>query len=82
MGILIICCTLPVLLIYFPQWGGMLYGPSSKGLTEEDYYMKEWSSKEKENGFHQASMKFAGNSTSERGKKLQSAPTPIHGTPM
>ncbi|KAH0754225.1 hypothetical protein KY290_024495 [Solanum tuberosum] len=81
MGIMIICCTIPILFIYFPQWGGMFYGPSSKGLTEEDYYMKEWNLKEKENGFHHASMKFAGNSRSERGKKVESAPTPIDGTP-
>ncbi|KAK4715905.1 hypothetical protein R3W88_014243 [Solanum pinnatisectum] len=81
MGIMIICCTIPILFIYFPQWGGMFYGPSSKGLTEEDYYMKEWNLKEKENGFHQASMKFAGNSRSERGEKVESAPTPVDGTP-
>ncbi|PKI42662.1 hypothetical protein CRG98_036944 [Punica granatum] len=38
MGIMIICCTLPICLIYFPQWGGMFSGPTSKkGFTEEDY---------------------------------------------
>ncbi|KAM7487285.1 hypothetical protein LguiB_024769 [Lonicera macranthoides] len=81
MGVMIICCTLPIWFIYFPQWGGMLCGPSSKGTTEEDYYMSEWNSEEKENGFHKASLKFASNSRSERGKMADFAPTISNGTP-
>ncbi|KAJ9129469.1 hypothetical protein P3X46_033813 [Hevea brasiliensis] len=70
MGIMIICCTLSICLIYFPQWGGMFCGPSSKKIaTEEDYYTCEWNSKEKEQGLHQASLKYADNSRSERGSE-------------
>ena len=68
MGVMIICCTLPLCLIHFPQWGGMFCGPSSKAMIEADYYSSEWSEKERESGFHLASMKFADNSKSERGR--------------
>ena len=44
---MIICCTLPLFLIYFPQWGGMSCGPSKKAnVTEEEYYLSEWKSNE------------------------------------
>ncbi|KAH6809596.1 nitrate transporter2.5 [Perilla frutescens var. frutescens] len=80
MGVMIVCCTLVIMLIHFPQWGGMFCGPSSKGTTEEDYYLSEWSSKEQERGFHGGSLKFSENSKSERGKRVESAPTPTPGT--
>jgi len=76
MGVMIIICTLPMCLIYFPQWGGMFCGPSSKKVTEEDYYLAEWNSKEKEKGSHHASLKFADNSRRERGKKLNASTEP------
>lgn len=73
MGVMIICCTLPVCLIYFPQWGGMFCGPSNKeNAKEEDYYLSEWDSDERENGFHMSSLKFAENSRGERGRKVTS----------
>ncbi|KAF5746581.1 High affinity nitrate transporter 2.5 -like protein [Tripterygium wilfordii] len=83
MGVMIICCTLPILFIYFPQWGGMLKGPSSKRngkATEEGYYLSEWNQKEQEKGLHQASLKFADNSRSERGGKIFSGPAPSDDT--
>jgi len=77
MGIMIILCTLPICLIYFPQWGGMFFGPKAN-YTEEDYYLQEWNSKEQQQGFHQTSLKFADSSRSERYKKVESAPSEMN----
>lgn len=77
MGIMIICCSLPITLLYFPQWGGMFCGPSTKKVTEEDYYLSEWNSEEKDKGFHQTSKKFAENCRSERGGKIETATRPM-----
>ncbi|XP_010922819.1 high-affinity nitrate transporter 2.3 [Elaeis guineensis] len=74
MGIMILCCTLPIMLIYFPQWGGMFCSPKPNA-TEEVYYAAEWNENEKEKGYHSASLKFAENSVSERGKRGDSSPT-------
>ncbi|KAF9625057.1 hypothetical protein IFM89_017860 [Coptis chinensis] len=83
MGVMIICCTFPIWFIYFPQWGGMVCGPSSKqNATEENYYLSEWNSKEKEKGLHQTSLKFAHNSKSERGRRGGHSLTPSDGTPL
>ncbi|GMH20739.1 hypothetical protein Nepgr_022581 [Nepenthes gracilis] len=75
MGIMVIVCTLPIALIYFPQWGGMIRGPKLN-YTERDYYLSEWTEEEQQQGFHKASMKFAENSMSERSRKIDSVPSP------
>ncbi|PKI48098.1 hypothetical protein CRG98_031503 [Punica granatum] len=57
MGVMIIACTIPIMFIYFPQWGGMFCGPSSKKeATEEHYYKAEWSEEEQSQGYHLQSM--------------------------
>ncbi|KAK9050927.1 hypothetical protein SSX86_027552 [Deinandra increscens subsp. villosa] len=73
MGVMIMCCSVVIMLIYFPQWGGFFYGPK-KGVTEEDYYLSEWSAAEKEQGFHKMSLKFSENSRRQRGRKGAAVP--------
>jgi NNP family nitrate/nitrite transporter-like MFS transporter len=60
----------------------MFCGPSStKIATEEDYYLSEWTSEEKEKGLHLSSLKFADNSRRERGRKENSETRPVDETP-
>ncbi|KAH7435771.1 hypothetical protein KP509_06G079400 [Ceratopteris richardii] len=76
MGVMVICCTLPTFTVYFPQWGGILC-PAAMGATEEAYYGGDWSTKEREKGMHEASMKFAQNSRGERGTSSSNNSYPI-----
>jgi MFS transporter, NNP family, nitrate/nitrite transporter len=72
MGIMVICCTLVVLPIYFPMWGGMLAGPR-EGVVEEDYYLAEFTEEERAAGLADAAMKFAQESKSQRSRSQQQA---------
>jgi len=66
MGVMIVCCTLPMFLLWFPMWGSMLTS-GNPDATEEDYYIKEWTADEISQGLHNEAMKFAMNSKSQRG---------------
>ncbi|XP_002993278.2 high-affinity nitrate transporter 2.1 isoform X2 [Selaginella moellendorffii] len=74
MGAMSVGCSLALLGVYFPQWGGMLCRASSDpGATEEAYYLAEWSEEEKAKGMHLTALKFAENSHSERGRMRSGA---------
>lgn len=67
MGVCIIACTLVVVTIHFPQWGSMLF-PPNEHVTEQDYYLAEYSEEEKVSGVANAAIKFAEESKGERGQ--------------
>ncbi|KAK3165203.1 hypothetical protein QOZ80_1AG0030210 [Eleusine coracana subsp. coracana] len=82
MGIMIIACTLPVALIYFPQWGGMFMGPRP-GATAEEYYSQEWTAEERDKGLNVASVRFAHNCGQEAGRRAVARHTvPVDASPI
>jgi len=68
MGIMVIGMTALYTTVYFPQWGGM-FCAAKPGVTEEDYYLAEFTPAERAAGLHSASLKFAYESKSQRGRQ-------------
>eukprot|EP00882_Tetradesmus_deserticola_P020203 GHRQ01021780.1.p1 GENE.GHRQ01021780.1~~GHRQ01021780.1.p1 ORF type:complete len:278 (+),score=92.87 GHRQ01021780.1:423-1256(+) len=66
LGVMVIGVTALYMAVYFPMWGGM-FCAAKPGITEEDYYMSEYTSAEVSQGLHTNSLKFAFESKSERG---------------
>jgi hypothetical protein len=73
MGVTIVCVSITLATIYFPMWGGMLAGPM-KHVTEEDYYLADYSREEITQGLHQPSSKFAGGAGAGTGHGLLALP--------
>ena len=69
MGVMIICMTLLVTLIHFPieGWGSMFL--PGKGMTEEEYFVRDFTAAEKEQGLHRAVLNYASESRSQRSFK-------------
>ncbi|KAF6264928.1 major facilitator superfamily domain-containing protein [Scenedesmus sp. NREL 46B-D3] len=65
LGVLSMAVTALYALVYFPMWGGMLSGPK-EGLSEEAYYLAEFTPEEIAQGLHTASLRFAFESRSQR----------------
>ncbi len=75
MGVLVAgvgATTVPM--IHFPMWGGMLRGPV-EGAEEAGYYISEYTVEEVAAGMATASMRFAVESKSQRGRR-----TPVGGS--
>lgn len=68
MGITVLVLTSTLLLLYFPQWGGMVCRPQ-QGCSEESYYLKEWSQSERAEALHLPALAFAYEAKSERGRR-------------
>lgn len=65
MGILIMAMSMLTFTIYFPMWGSMLTGPA-EGVTEEDYFLCEYTKDEIAEGKEKRTLKWIENVRSER----------------
>ncbi len=64
MGVMMLAALQLLPLLRFPAWGGMLSGPSH-GVSEESYYVAEYTVAERAEGVHLSALKFAHESRSQ-----------------
>jgi NNP family nitrate/nitrite transporter-like MFS transporter len=72
MGVMMLAVTATLVLMHFPMWGGMLTR-GNPNITEEEYYSRDYTVAEKEQGLHRAILNWANESRSNRGFKEQLA---------
>lgn len=68
MGILVLGMSQLILLLHFPPWGSILCAPD-KNISEEDYYLDEYTEDEIAQGLANPSIVFAEEAKSQRGRK-------------
>jgi NNP family nitrate/nitrite transporter-like MFS transporter len=68
MGVMILAVTALVVFIKFPMWGSM-FTKGDPTFNEEEYYIKDFTAAEREQGLHRSVLKFANESRSNRGFK-------------
>ncbi|KAF6255678.1 high-affinity nitrate transporter 2.1-like protein [Scenedesmus sp. NREL 46B-D3] len=65
MGTCVLCLSASTSLLYWPMWGGM-FCAKQPGMSEERYYINEYSSGERAAGLHLPALAFAHEARSER----------------
>lgn len=68
MGVMVLCVTNLLFLMYWPMWGGMIF-PAKADATEEEYFSRDFTKEEREAGLHTSVLKYANESRSQRGFK-------------
>lgn len=76
MGVVIAAGTLALALLYFPPWGGMLRA-AKPGVTEELFYVSEFSPDERAQGLHTEALKFAYEVRSQRSQVSNAYALPL-----
>jgi MFS transporter, NNP family, nitrate/nitrite transporter len=68
MGVMVLVITNLCFTLWWPMWGGMIL-PAKEDTTEEEYFARDFTAAEKEQGLHRSIMKYANESRSQRGFK-------------
>lgn len=68
MGITVLAMSQLIFLMSFPQWGGILSQPNPD-VSEEDYYLREYTEDEIAQGLANSALVFAEETKAQRGGK-------------